>query len=62
MRGPDVKIFIIPYTMDNTNLKHRRNGDMLNIEVDITAKHLEKLLESRTGVKTGEKETIDESF
>lgn len=45
--GTDVTIFIIPHTMENTNLKRRKNGDMLNIEVDITAKHLEKLLESR---------------
>lgn len=45
IRGQDVKIFIIPYTMENTNLKYRKNRDILNIEIDITAKHLEKLLE-----------------
>lgn len=35
---------IIPYTWDNTMLKNAKIGDFLNIEVDILAKYMEKLL------------------
>ncbi len=44
LNGSEVTIFIIPYTWDNTNLKYRRNGDLLNVETDVTAKHLERIL------------------
>ncbi|MBN1444700.1 MAG: riboflavin synthase [Candidatus Omnitrophica bacterium] len=42
-----VQIFLIPHTLENTNLKYRKPGDMLNIEVDMTAKQIEKILSSR---------------
>lgn len=29
---------ITPYTLENTNLKHRRVGDKVNVEVDVLAK------------------------
>ncbi len=35
---------IIPYTWENTMLKFIKIGDFLNIEVDILAKYIEKLL------------------
>lgn len=35
---------IIPYTWRNTMLKQAKIGDLVNIEVDILAKYLEKLL------------------
>lgn len=35
---------IIPYTWDNTMLKLIKVGDLLNIEVDVLAKYVEKLL------------------
>ncbi len=35
---------IIPHTVRNTNLRRRRPGDRLNIECDILAKYVEKLL------------------
>jgi riboflavin synthase len=35
---------IIPHTYQNTNLRARRPADRLNIECDIIAKHVEKLL------------------
>lgn len=34
---------IIPYTWDNTMLKSVKVGDLVNIEVDILAKYIEKL-------------------
>ncbi len=35
---------IIPHTIEQTNLKTRKIGDQINLEVDILAKHTEKLL------------------
>lgn len=37
---------IIPHTFTHTALQARRPGDRVNIEVDILAKHLEKLAQS----------------
>jgi riboflavin synthase len=39
-----VKMAIIPHTYGATNLAARRRGDRLNIECDILAKHVDKLL------------------
>lgn len=35
---------MIPYTMENTNLKGKSVGDRVNLEVDIVAKYVESLL------------------
>ena len=37
--------FIIPHTKRHTNLETARNGDWANIEFDILAKYLERMLE-----------------
>ncbi len=37
-------VAIIPYTFENTNLKTRKSGDVVNLEVDILAKYVENLL------------------
>ena len=39
-----INIAIIPHTYENTNLKTLKNGDLINIEVDIIAKYIEKFL------------------
>jgi len=44
LKGREIRIFIVPYTINHTNIRYRRPGDMLNIEVDITAKHIERIL------------------
>ena len=41
-----VRVAIIPHTWSATNLHRRRVGDRVNIECDLLAKHLEKLLAS----------------
>jgi riboflavin synthase len=38
---------IIPYTYANTNLKDRKPGDAVNLEVDMIAKYIERVLDSR---------------
>jgi riboflavin synthase len=44
-----VEAAIIPFTYSNTNLQALGIGDAVNIEADILAKYVERLLETRTG-------------
>ena len=37
------RVTLIPYTRENTAMRARREGDRVNIEVDIMAKYVEKL-------------------
>jgi len=39
-----LRVAIIPHTWEATNLAMRQPGDRLNIECDMLAKHVEKLL------------------
>ncbi|HWZ33929.1 MAG TPA: riboflavin synthase [Bryobacteraceae bacterium] len=42
--GPVVSVTIIPHTYANTTLGSARLGARLNLEVDVIAKHIEKLM------------------
>ncbi len=42
------ELVLIPHTLDVTVLGIRRIGDRVNVEVDILAKYVERLLEDRT--------------
>lgn len=42
--GNKIKISIIPYTWQNTTLKFKKENDLLNVEVDFTAKYIENLI------------------
>jgi riboflavin synthase len=42
-----MSVTIIPHSYQSTNLRTRRTGDRLNLECDILAKYVEKLLASR---------------
>jgi riboflavin synthase len=42
------EVSLIPETLQRTNLGTIESGDRVNIEVDILAKHVERLLEART--------------
>lgn len=39
-----VRIWIIPHTYEKTNLRERKVGDPVNVETDIIAKYVERLL------------------
>jgi len=41
-------VSLIPETLQRTNLAELRAGETVNIEVDVLAKHVERLLEART--------------
>jgi len=47
--GEGFSVAIIPHTYDHTTLGALRVGDRVNLEVDILAKHVEKLLGSKEG-------------
>ena len=42
--GPELGVAIIPHTYTHTTLSQAKPGARLNIEVDVLAKHVEKLL------------------
>ncbi len=44
--GEGFALSLIPHTMTKTNLATKRAGDRVNIEVDVLAKYVERLLES----------------
>ena len=37
-------VWLIPETLAKTNLSHKKPGDLVNIEVDILAKYVERLI------------------
>jgi riboflavin synthase len=47
IKGVEIGLSIIPHTWENTTLKFRTRGDILNVEIDIIAKYIEKLMKYR---------------
>ena len=47
VEGNQFSISIIPHTLAETNLQYRDRGDRVNLECDMLAKYMEKLLEKR---------------
>ena len=43
----EVTVWLIPATLEKTNLSTKIVGDLLNIEVDVLAKYVERLMEKR---------------
>jgi riboflavin synthase len=48
-RPDEVSIAVIPHTAEVTTLGRRAPGDRVNIEVDVTAKYVERLLSWQSG-------------
>jgi riboflavin synthase len=48
MEGCSVTVAVIPHTLGATTLGSALPGDKVNIEVDVIAKYVEKLMEGRT--------------
>lgn len=47
LKGSECTVAIIPHTVENTNLKSLRPGDPVNLEVDVVAKYVEKMMRGR---------------
>jgi riboflavin synthase len=56
IEGTEVRIAIIPHTAEVTNLSSLRPGDPLNLEVDVIAKYVEKMI---APAKTGASISLD---
>jgi len=48
IRGAVVEIAIIPHTFENTNLRQAKSGDKVNLEFDVIAKYVERMLHKDT--------------
>ena len=48
IEGTVLRIAIIPFTIENTNLSSLQPGDPLNLECDVVAKYVEKLMGERS--------------
>lgn len=46
--GQWFEVALIPHTLDVTVLGHRHPGDRVNLEVDVLAKYVERLMEGRS--------------
>ncbi|MBN2542989.1 riboflavin synthase [bacterium] len=44
LKANTVEVAIVPYTYENTVLKHRRVGDKINIEFDVLGKYIENFI------------------
>jgi riboflavin synthase len=42
-----VTVWLIPETLERTNLSTKKSGDLINIEVDVLAKYVERLLSKK---------------
>lgn len=52
--GREVRVAIIPHTAEVTNLKSLKPGDPVNLETDIIAKYVEKMMGSAAKLDVGE--------
>jgi riboflavin synthase len=48
LRGGAFEVALVPHTLEQTTLGRAQPGDALNIEVDILAKYVEKLVHPGT--------------
>ncbi|GHT92763.1 riboflavin synthase subunit alpha [Betaproteobacteria bacterium] len=47
--GRDFSINLIPHTIEATNLKHLKAGSTVNLEIDLIARYVERMVAWRTG-------------
>jgi riboflavin synthase len=43
-----ISVWLIPKTIEKTNFADKKIGDVLNVEVDLLAKHVERLMQSKS--------------
>ncbi len=56
--GVEVRVAIIPHTAEMTNLSSLKQGDPINLEVDVIAKYVEKMLAPQKEPSTITLETL----
>jgi len=48
-RASNFTVHLIPFTLNNTTLGLKKRGNLLNLEVDIISKYIEKMIQSQSG-------------
>lgn len=46
VKNNSFEVAVIPHTFENTNLRYKKNGDIVNLESDIIARYVEKMVYS----------------
>jgi len=62
IEGTRVEIAIIPHTWQATNLRALRDGDPVNVEVDVLAKYAERMAHGKTSGKLTAADLIKQGF
>jgi riboflavin synthase len=52
VEGQEVTVAIIPHTWEMTNLKSLKRGDPINLEVDMIAKYVEKMMKGESSANS----------
>jgi riboflavin synthase len=62
IEGTGVTVAVIPHTVTATNLKSLRPGDAVNLEVDMIAKYVEKMMGQRVGTPITLSKLVKQGF
>ncbi len=62
VEGNRFDVNIVPHTRENTIFQYYRPGSKVNIEVDIIARYLERLINGKTGDKTNSDKSFMETL
>jgi riboflavin synthase len=62
IEGVEVTVAIIPHTTELTNLKSLKTGDPVNLEVDMIAKYVEKMMKSDAQSSITVERLVSEGF
>lgn len=62
IEGDRLEIAVIPHTFEETNLRDMQPGDPVNLEVDVLAKYVEKMVMRDAGDKPSKYELICKGF
>jgi len=62
IEGTKVTVAIIPHTIEMTNLKSLKGGDPVNLEVDMIAKYVEKMLQGDSATTLTVEKLVEAGF
>ncbi len=57
--GAEFEFNLVPHTLEHTTLHTRRPGDKVNLEVDLIARYLERLMLGDAAAQSGSRLTLD---
>ncbi len=53
VRGNEIRLTLIPYTLEQTTLMDKREGEPVNLEADLLGKYVDRLINPRSGKAEG---------